>query len=96
MKEEEIKDLYSYKKQFIDYIESIRNNCSVLNESFDGYVILEDKLKSVYLESLLSYKYVLPSSLISSLLDNTLETFKMFLKNVPPKISLVETERHRQ
>ena len=71
MKEEEIKDLYSYKKQFIDYIESIRNNCSVLNESFDGYVILEDKLKSVDLESLLSYKHTL---LPSSLLDNTPET----------------------
>ena len=42
-----------------------------MNESFDGYVILEDKLKSVDLASLLSYKYTLPSS---SLSDNTPET----------------------
>ena len=64
-------DLYSYKKQFLDYIESIRNNCSVLNESFDGYVILEDKLKSVDLASLSSYKY---TSSYSSFSDNTPET----------------------
>ena len=63
-------DLYSYKKQFLDYIESIRNNCSVLNESFDGYVILEDKLKSVDLASLSSYKYTSSSSFS----DNTPET----------------------
>lgn len=71
MSEEEIKDLYSYKKQFIDYITSIRENCSVLNESFDGYVVLEDKLNSISLDGLLSYKYTL---LPSSLLDNTPET----------------------
>ena len=74
MTEEEIRDLYSYKKQFIDYIMSIRDNCSVLNESFEGYIVLENKLNNVSLESLLSYKYTFPSSSISSFSDNTLET----------------------
>ena len=80
MSGEEIKDLYSYKKQFIDYITSIRNNCSVLNESFDGYVVLEDKLNNVILEALLSYKYTSSSS---SLLDNTPETTKRTIIKVP-------------
>ena len=52
MTEEEIKDLYSYKEQFIDYITSIRNNCSVLNESFEGYIVLENKLNNISLEGL--------------------------------------------
>ena len=57
MTEEEIKELYSYKAKFINYINSIRENCSVLNESFNGYIILEEKLNNVRLEDLLSYKF---------------------------------------
>jgi hypothetical protein len=78
MTEEEIKDLYSYKNQFIDYISSIRNNCSVLNESFEGYIVLENKLNNISLESLLPYKY---TSSYSSFSDNTLET----LENKPKR-----------
>ena len=74
MSEEEIKDLYSYKKQFIDYITSIRENCSVLNESFEGYIVLENKLNSVNLDGLFVYNNTLLSS---SYPDNTLETPKV-------------------
>ena len=88
MTEEEIKDLYSYKKMFIDYITSIRNNCSVLNESFDGYVLLEDKLNSVSLDGLLSYKYT-SSSTSSS--DNTPET----LEN-NPKRTIIKPEMNKE
>ena len=52
MTEEELKELYSYKKTFIDYINSIRENCYVLNESFNGYIILEEKLENIRLEDL--------------------------------------------
>ena len=73
MTEEEINDLYSYKKMFIDYITSIRENCSVLNESFEGYIVLENKLNSINLNALYVYNNTLLSS---SLSDNTLETTK--------------------
>jgi hypothetical protein len=88
MTEDEIKDLYSYKKKFIDYITSIRNNCSLLNESFEGYIILENKLNSISLESLLSYKY---TSSYSSFSDNTLET----LSKKQPKRTIVKVQ-HEQ
>ena len=52
MTEEELKDLYSYKDTFLNYINSIRENCYVLNESFNGYIILEEKLENIRLEDL--------------------------------------------
>ena len=52
MTEEELKDLYSYKNTFLNYINSIRENCYVLNESFNGYIILEEKLENIRLEDL--------------------------------------------
>ena len=52
MTEEELKDLYSYKTIFLNYINSIRENCYVLNESFNGYIILEEKLENIRLEDL--------------------------------------------
>lgn len=58
MTEEEIKDLYSYKAKFINYINSIRENCYVLNESFNGYIILEEKLGNIRLEDLMPYNTI--------------------------------------
>ena len=52
MTEEELKDLFSYKNTFLNYINSIRENCYVLNESFNGYIILEEKLENIRLEDL--------------------------------------------
>jgi hypothetical protein len=89
MTEEEIKDLYSYKNQFIDYISSIRNNCSVLNESFEGYIVLENKLNNISLESLLPYKY---TSSYSSFSDNTLETLENKPKRTIIKVQESETK----
>ena len=66
--------MYSYKKQFIDYITSIRENCSVLNESFEGYIVLENRLNNVNLDALFVYNNTLLSS---SYPDNTLETSKV-------------------
>lgn len=90
--DEEIKDLYSYKKQFIDYITSIRENCSVLNESFEGYIVLENKLNSINLDGLLSYKYTLSSS---SLSDNTLETPKVE-EETKPKRTIIKPEVNKE
>lgn len=92
MSEEEIKDLYSYKKQFIDYITSIRENCSVLNESFEGYIVLENKLNSINLKGLLSYKYTFLSS---SLSDNTPETLKAEEEN-KPKRTIIKPEVNKE
>ena len=92
MSEEEIKDLYSYKKQFIDYITSIRTNCSVLNESFEGYIVLENKLNNISLESLLSYKY---TSSYSSFSDNTLETHMEETEN-KPKRTIIKPETNKE
>ena len=92
MSEEEIKDLYSYKKQFIDYITSIRENCSVLNESFEGYIVLENKLNSINLDGLFSYKY---NSSYSSLSDNTPETPKVEEES-KPKRTIIKPETNKE
>ena len=84
MSEEEIKDLYAYKSMFLDYIASIRENCSVLNESFDGYIVLENRLNSINLDSLFVYNNTSSSSSFS---DNTLETSKPNRTIIKPEVN---------
>lgn len=70
MSESEWTDLLNARKQFLDYFRSIKENCQIMELSFDGYQVLEERLNNLDLSLIHSY-YTFPSSFFS---DNTLET----------------------
>lgn len=70
MSESEWTDLLNARKQFLDYFRSIKENCQIMELSFDGYQVLEERLNNLDLSLINSY-YTFPSSFFS---DNTLET----------------------
>lgn len=72
MSESDWKDLLESRKEFLSYFRSIKENCQIMELSFDGYLLLEERLNNIDLTVIHSY-YTPPSSVYS---DNTSVTNK--------------------
>lgn len=70
MTESDWSDLLNARKEFLSYFRSIKENCQIMELSFDGYLQLEERLNNIDL-SVISSNYTFLSSFYS---DNTLVT----------------------
>ena len=72
MSESDWKDLLKARNDFLSYFRSIKENCQIMELSFDGYLLLEERLNNINL-SVIDSNYTFPSSFYS---DNTPVTDK--------------------
>ncbi len=60
MSESDWKDLLKARNDFLSYFRSIKENCQIMELSFDGYLLLEERLNNINL-SVIDSNYTFPS-----------------------------------
>jgi hypothetical protein len=83
MTEEDWNDLLEAKDKFLEYFKSIKENCEVMELSFDGYLVLEDRLCNLDL-SVISSKYTLSSCSSSYNTPETVEKEEVITETNKP------------
>lgn len=90
MTENEWNDLINARQMFLEYFSSIKNNCTIMDLSFDGYQVLEQRLLNLDL-SPYTHLNILSSSFFS---DNTPETKVGPTKVEPLKRTIIREDNN--